>query len=348
MRHRLLSLICILAFALPLVGCSPKAEMYSTAVFAMDTVMNLTFYTENTKDHSDAVQREMVDTINALQSALAVTDESSDVYEVNHSSGTPVQTEPSTADILAEAQSLCEITGGALDITAYPAVQAWGFTTGEYRIPESSELDRLADSIDYSKLSVDLSELTVSLPAGMALDTGAVAKGYAGDRLKEILTEGGITSALLDLGQSSIQTVGEKPDGSPWRVGIQDPYGESYLGVLELRDQAMGTSGSYQRFFEEEGTRYCHIIDPDTAAPARSGLASVTVVGNSCMMCDGLSTALFVMGLEEGSLFWREHPELNFDVLFITEEGQLYLTQGLSEAFSLAKGYEDREVTILS
>ena len=142
--------------------------------------------------------------------------------------------------------------------------------------------------------------------------------------------------------------LGAKPDGSPWRIGIQDPQGEGYLGVLELEGQAMGTSGGYQRYFERDGVRYWHIIDPATAAPARSGLLSVTVVSPSGLACDGLSTALFVMGLERGTQFWRNHPELEFEALFILEDGSLALTSGLKDSFTLAQGYEDREVEVLS
>ena len=112
----------------------------------------------------------------------------------------------------------------------------------------------------------------------------------------------------------------------------------------------MGTSGSYQRFFEEDGVRYCHIIDPDTAAPAQSGLASVTVVSDSCMVCDGLSTALFVMGRETAALYWdfmRADPNLAFEAIFIEEDGSIFVTEGLEDSFSLANGYSDREVTVI-
>ena len=186
------------------------------------------------------------------------------------------------------------------------------------------------------------------LAPGQQLDFGATAKGWAGDLLRQQLEQGGITSALLDLGQSSIAAVGSKPDGSPWRIGIQDPAADSgvYLGVLELSGRSMGTSGSYQRYFDRDGVRYCHIIDPATASPARSGLAGVTVVADSCLLCDGLSTALFVMGLEEGVRFWRENSGLEFDVIFITDAGEIFVTSGLKDSFTLADG-ETREVQVL-
>ena len=120
------------------------------------------------------------------------------------------------------------------------------------------------------------------------------------------------------------------------------------MGVITLSNQAMGTSGGYQRYFEEDGVRYWHILDPDTAAPARSGVASVTVVGPSGFVCDGLSTALFVMGVEEGTQFWREHPELEVEILFVLEDGSLAITPGLEENFSLAEGEQGREVTVIS
>ena len=214
-------------------------------------------------------------------------------------------------------------------------------------MPSQTELDALASHIDYSTVRLEPGS-SVLIPEGVEVDLGAVAKGYTGDVLAEELKAQDVASALLDLGQSSILAIGAKPDGSPWRIGIQDPAGEGYLGVLELEDMAMGTSGGYQRYFEENGVRYWHIIDPDTAAPARSGLASVTVVSPSGLTCDGLSTALFVMGLEEGTAFWRAHRSLDFDVIFITDDGSVFITSGLEESFSLAQGYEDREVTVLS
>ena len=188
---------------------------------------------------------------------------------------------------------------------------------------------------------------TADLAPGAAVDLGAVAKGYAGDRLAEMLRQTGIGSALLDLGQSTIQTVGVKPDGSPWRIGLQDPAGDGYLGVLELEEGAVGTSGGYQRYFEEDGVRYWHILDPDTAAPARSGLASATVVGASGLICDGLSTALFVMGLEGSAKFWREHPELEFEAILVGDDGRIYVTAGLEWRFTLSEDHADREVTVL-
>jgi len=323
----------------------------------MDTVMDLELYGP-AKAGCQALLDRCVEEIYTLDRQLSAENPDSFVYALNHAGGE--WTEVPDSSILAlfmDTLSLCEKTGGALDVTSYPATLAWGFPTGEYRVPDASELEALAGRIDCGAVGTSNWEGAsrrggVCLPEGMSLDLGAVAKGYAADVLRGLLeSRKDVDGALLDLGRSTILAVGGKPDGSSWRIGILDPEGEenSYLGVLELRDAAMGTSGGYQRYFEEDGVTYWHILDPDTAAPARSGLSSVTVTGPDGLVCDGLSTALFVMGLEEGTEFWRDRAAngLEFDVIFITGDGSVFITQGLEESFTLAEGYKDRQVTVL-
>ena len=252
----------------------------------------------------------------------------------------------SNACLLSRALELCALTDGALDLTAYSAVQAWGFTTGEYRVPSQGELDALIPRIDYTRLELDGDGLRARLPENMELDLGAVAKGYAGTYLAEQLRQAGVTSAILRLG-GNIQAVGTRPDGNPWRVAIQDPDSqqEATLGVVEIADQAVITSGGYQRYFEEGGETYWHIMDPDTAAPARSGLTSVTVIGADGTVCDALSTALFVMGPEEAAGFWRAHPELGVELILVLEDGAVQITQGLEETFTLS---QDRTMEVIA
>ncbi len=342
--RRLTALALSGVLALSLTGCGVQETPAETRIFAMDTVMSLTIYGKESQEVMDRA----VDTIYELDRSLSATDSASAVFELNNGAGEWVDVDSETAVLLEESQKLGALTDGALDVTAYSAVKSWGFTTGTHRVPDAQELRALADNIDYSALEVDVEHGRARLPKGMSLDLGSIAKGRTGDLLAQQLREEEVSSALLDLGQSSIQAVGGKPDGSPWRIGLQDPAGQGYLAVVELEDMAMGTSGGYQRFFEQDGTTYWHILDPDTAAPARTGLGSVTVVSPSGLICDGLSTALFVMGEEKGAQFWRDHPELQFDVIFVREDGSVALTAGLEDTFSLAPGYEDREVTLIS
>lgn len=327
-----------------LAGCS--REPVESTTFAMDTVMNFTLYGGWDREKTKETRDWMTSRLAYCDEMFSATDENSDIAQVNRAAGQPVELKNPTAELLSQALELCRVTDGALDITAYPAVKAWGFTTEEHRVPSEEELAELAAKIDYT--AVKLEGNTVTLPEGMEIDLGAVAKGYAGDQTAATARESGVASALLDLGQSTIVAVGSKPGGKPWRIGVVDPARpENYFAVVELEDMAMGTSGGYQRYFEQDGVTYWHILDPDTAAPARAGLASVTVVAPSALTCDGLSTALFVMGLEEGTAFWRDHPELEFEAIFVTEDGEIYRTAGLEGRFSLAEGYADREVVVL-
>ena len=211
-------------------------------------------------------------------------------------------------------------------------------------IEHYEEAQALLAHVDYTKIDFDRKQSAVTLPPDMEIDLGSVAKGYTGDQILSLLREADVTSALLNLG-GNVQALGSKPDGSPWRIGVQNPLGDGYIGVLEVTDQAVITSGGYERYFVEDGKTYWHIIDPATGAPAHSGLISVTIIGGSGLMCDGLSTALFVMGLEDAAQFWRETG--NFEAVFVTEDGQITITEGLTDRFSLEDESPFDEVAVL-
>jgi len=322
LRKRLLPLLCAL---LLLAGCGTTQQNTPAEVsfFAMDTYMNLRAYGAD-----EALLREAEEAIYALEARLSTTRPGSKVYIADHTGAADLS--PDTETVLRRALAVCAETGGALDVTVYPVVRAWGFTTEAYRVPEAAELTALLAGVDYRLVEID--DGRVTLPAGTELDLGAVAKGYAGELLRGLLQERGVTSAVLDLG-GSVQTVGEKPDGTAWHVGIRDPEGEGLLGVLEVRDRAVITSGGYERYFEdEEGNLWWHIMDPATGYPARSGLTSVTVVGEDGLRCDGLSTALFVLGEEGAIALWRQAGD--FEMALVTEDGRLLLTPALMEVFT--------------
>ena len=332
-----------LALMLLLGGCV-RTDPETRQFFAMDTMMNFTAYGSEAEDALAQAEDYIVN----LEKHISVTRQDSDIAMLSRVGGDPVQVSEDTFALLAQALELCTATGGALDITAYPAVKAWGFTTGEYRVPEQTELDELVEVIDYTAVELNEGERGVTLPEGMAVDLGAVAKGWAGQRLHDLLVSQGVESALLVLG-GNVQTVGAKPDGSPWRVGIQDPDSETgaYLASVAVADQAVVTSGGYQRFFEENGETYWHIIDPGTAAPARSGVTSATIVGSDGGVCDALSTALFIMGAEESADLWRSGT-LEFEYVLVLEDGSIHMTQGLEDTFNLMSGYQDRKVTVIA
>ena len=302
----------------------------------MDTAMRLTVYGQGAGEAAGLARERVLE----LEALLSVTDENSDICAANRNGGGVLHAD--TAALLERALALCGETGGALDVSVYPVVRAWGFTTGAYRVPEEAELAALLERVDYTRISLEGTVLT--LPEGMELDLGAVAKGWTGDRLMELLRREGITSAIVELG-GNVQALGSKPDGSPWRVAVQAPDGSGYAGALEITDCAAVTSGGYQRYFEQDGETYCHIIDPAGGRPARSGLASVTVVAEEGAAADALSTALFVLGRERGEALWRERG--GFECVVIGEDGSVAVTQGLEGRFSLYGAWEGRTLEIV-
>lgn len=321
-----------LAAAMFFSGCRSSAEYVEGEMFAMDTYMTWEVLEEKQKSTSEGLKQ----VISETEQLLSVTREDSDLYQLNTSAGHSVTVDAALAELLSRCLDFAEQTDGALNPALYPLVKAWGFTTGEHRVPVEEERKALLAYTDWREIQI--SENTVTLPESMELDFGAVGKGYLTDQCVDYLTKNQVKSALLRLG-GNIYALGSKTDGSDWRVGIELPFSDGELaGVLSVQNRAVITSGNYQRYFEQDGHLYHHIIDGKTGAPAESGLNSVTVIAHDGLTGDALSTAYFVMGLEASAEDWRNREDI--EVIWITENGKICYTEGLADCFTAAEGLE--------
>ena len=284
--------------------------------------------------------RHCMELVPDIESSLSVTLPGSEISAVNAAKGKTTAVSDMTRDIISRSLEMSAMTNGAFDITAYPLVRAWGFTAGEYRVPGEDEIESLLGLVGWEKLSLDGGSVT--LPEGGMIDLGAIAKGYAGDVLRDALADAGAVSALLSLG-GNIVCLGSKPDGSKWRVAIRDPQDlSSYIGYVDVCDTSVVTSGGYERQFTgDDGKTYWHIIDPSTGYPARSGVISSTVISEDGAMADALSTALFVMGVEKAAELRRGYD--SFEYILVTDGGGLVVSEGISRDFT---PYGERDVVI--
>lgn len=328
----------LLAAVLPLMllaGCVPGGEQEpptrTADVFAMDTYMTLKASGSRAEPALDAA----TERIHELETLLSVTRDDSDVSRINRAGGEPTIVAPDTAAVIRTAMDVAADTGNALDIALYPVLRAWGFTTGSYQIPSEETLQALLTHTDPEQITLE--DYKVQVPEDYELDLGAVAKGYTGDQILEVFRQYGIKSGIISLG-GNVQTIGLKPDGSRWTVGITDPAApDSLLGKVSVKDCAVITSGNYERFFEgDDGKRYWHILDPANGRPAERGLSSVTVIGQNGARCDALSTALFVMGTDQATAFWRE--QRGFEMILVTDDGRILATEGIAPDLEVENG----------
>ena len=312
---------------------SKLPEPESRDVFAMDTYMVLKAYGSNAKKALEESEKE----IQRLESLFSVKVPDSDISKINANSGNPVTVNASTRTAIAKAIETGNMTDGALDITVYPIVREWGFTTGDsenepsYKIPEQWLIDWHLGNVGYDRIIIN--ESIVTVPTGMEIDLGSVAKGYATDAVLQIFDENKIDSALINLG-GNVYALGRKPDKSKWKVGIQNPKDtKKMICSLAIENKAVITSGNYERYFEVDGKRYCHIINPKTGYPADNGIISATVIGDSGLDCDALSTALFVMGTEKAIDFCKAHKEI--DAVLVTDDMKIYVTDCLESIITM-------------
>ncbi len=327
MKKPLLLLAIAASAVIMLCGCASEKESRAD-FFSMNTFMSVSAYGEN----GDTAVKQAQSRVTELDRLWSVTAPDSELSRLNSGESFPVS--PETAELAAFCAEFSERTDGAFDPTIYPVLTAWGFTREENRVPPESEIKELLTRVGIENVLQNGNEIT--LENGATLDFGAVAKGYAGDESARIMRENGVSSALINLG-GSITTVGKKPDGSDWLIGVKNPLSEGNAGTLALSELSAVTSGAYERYFTaEDGTVYGHIIDPATGCPADNDLLSVTIVSENATLCDALSTALFVMGSEKAQDFFRENGSvMGFDIILITKSGEIAVSEGISDRFTL-------------
>lgn len=327
-------LLLVVAVLLFLPGCTTDEEekKHSRTMLIMDTQVDVTYYHPSSQAAQTDIA-EMFAEMERLEKILSRHAADSDVQRINEAAGRePVQVQPETLYVLRHALEFAELSDGAFDPTIAPLLEAWGFGGDSPAVPTDHELIQARKLVDFRLVEIDEEKESVFLTVkGMKLDLGGIAKGYIVDRGQEHIRKTAKASFINAGGDISIS--GRKPTDEDWRVGVQDPaYPESLIAIINMEEGAVATSGDYQRYFEEEGHRYHHIINPATGKPADE-LSSVTVVAGDAMTADALSTAVFVLGEGKGMALLESVP--GADVILVNKNGEVAYTEDLADRLDL-------------
>lgn len=349
MKKRLTRFIVLIIAILMLTGCAAQTKnMHTKELFALNTFLSLRAYGDTAQQALEMA----INRIYEIENRMSITIEDSDVYKINTNAGIkPVAVYEDTFYVIKTALYYSELTKGKFDITIYPIARLWGIGTDQARVPGMTEIQQKLPLVNFRNVYLDEGNRTVFLSKkGMGIDLGGIAKGYAADEVIRILKEAGVEHAIINMG-GSITTLGSRPDGSSWRIGVRNPRVQNgepeHMAIIESKDfevipqspQGSGASfaisilsaGDYERYildvYKETGRRYHHIFDPFTGFPADTGIIATTVVSRLAIEADAISTAMMVMGAEEG-LSMIEGIE-GIEGLAITDDKKVLLTQGL-------------------
>lgn len=345
MRLKRLSPISSMTFLLflvvLLVGCTPitnnteatqKIEPAEESNFLMGTIAKITIFDEDKK--VEPIFQKAFDRISEIEDRMTMNGDSekSEIIQLNNMAGKEFsRLSPDTFYVLEKGKYYSEVSNGKYDITIGPLVNLWNIGSEDARIPEEIEIKNTLPLINYENLILDKETLSAKLNTpGMIVDLGSIAKGYAADEAAKILEEEGIKHAIVNLG-GNIVVLNKKPDGTNWRLGLQDPLQPrgNYMGIVMLNDQTLVTSGTYERYLEVDGKKYHHILSPETGYPEENSIISISIITKASIDADGLSTTIFLLGIEEGMQLIEDLP--NTEAIFITSDKKVYSSSGINE-----------------
>ena len=311
-----------------------QKEPVSATSFKLNTIVKVTIY----DSQDESLLQEVMDLCDQYEKVFSRTLAESELYRLNRQElpsedGKSFDISPELAALTAKGLEYSKISKGAFDITVAPVSSLWDFTSGAKKIPAKTEIKEALSLVDYK--DVELSNAGIRFEKkGMGLDLGAIAKGYIADKMKEFLISKGVKSAIIDLG-GNVLCIGKRPDNKPFRIGIQRPFAgrSETVATVEIEDKSVVSSGIYERYFEKNGAIYHHILNPKTGYPYENDLVSVTIISDQSVDGDGLSTSCFALGLEKGMELAEALDGIH--AVFITEDGEIYLTNGLEEELNL-------------
>jgi len=316
-------------------GCANVEEQapYTAQEFMLDTDIIINIEDSQAPKISAAIFQRIAQ----IEKKMTLFSQDSEIARLNAQAGQKaVEVSADTHYVLTNAVAISTLTQGAYDPTIGPLVKLWDVGSGLARVPGDAEIQKALALVDYKSLWINNDHQHTVLLArpGQVVDLGGIAKGYAGDEAKRILLEHGVQRGIINLG-GNVMAIGNKKEGNPWRVGIQNPLAPrgTYLGIVYVIDKAVVTSGGYERYFIKDGRRYHHIIDPSTGHPADNGLISITVVADRGIEADALSTGAYVLGLNEGMKLIDSMDGV--EAIFVTNEKKVYITEGLKDSFQL-------------
>ncbi len=330
-KNSIIYSIFVIVLIYTLSGCSNtdrlnREQPFERNDFIMGTIVSQRIYGKN----AEKAAVKVVERLKEIEESMTVNAPGGEINKLNENSGkSKVILSSDSYHVLKTGVKYSVLTDGAFDVTIGPLVKLWGIYSEHPRIPAQAEIERVKELVDYRDIIFNEANRGVMLKkAGQMADLGGIAKGFGGDEAIRIYRDWGIKSAYVNLG-GNIVALGNKPDGSKWRVGIQDPRGlqGAYIAIIPVADKTVVTSGDYERYFEEGGVRYHHILDPRSGYPARTKLISSTIIADKSIDADALSTSVFVMGLDKGMEFVEGIKGV--EALFVDENRKIYVTDGL-------------------
>lgn len=311
-----------------------QAAAAEAVSFGMNTYMEYRVFGENAQEALLAG----IDEVKKLESKLSRFIPSSEISRINANAGKKsVKVTKEVYEVLSNAAKLCIISQGLFDVMVAPLIDLWDYKNAS-EAPKEQQIQKTLTLVNSRDMVLNRLSRTVKLQKlGQSIDMGGIAKGFASDRFIESLKKFGITSAFINIG-GNVSALGNRPDGSPWRVGIRHPRQEGcLLGTVEVNNLSVVTSGDYERFFiDGQGNRYHHLLNPISGYPAMSGLISVTIIAKNALLADALSTMVFVAGLEKGLQILAQFTET--EAVLVDEQQQVYITKSLKECYQTAAG----------